>query len=70
MGMLLIDENKVTDNSLMYIGFDLGISTDDCMRFKIDPDTGARWQVLDQVKYAEKVRKIIRADYEEGEEED
>jgi hypothetical protein len=70
MGMLLIDENKVTDNSLMYIGFDLSISTDDCMRFKVDPDTGAQWQVLDQVKYAEKVREIIRADYEEGEEED
>ena len=25
MGMLLIDENNITDNALMYIGFDLGI---------------------------------------------
>ena len=30
------------------------------MRFKVDPDTGAHWQVLDQVKYAEKVREMIR----------
>ena len=70
MGMLLIDENKITDNALMYIGFDLGIGTDDCMRFKVDPNTGAQWQALDQVKYAEKVRERIRVDYEEGEEED
>lgn len=70
MGMLLIDENKITNTSLMYIGFDLGIGTDDCMRFKVDPDTGAQWQVLDQVKYAEKVREKIRADYEEEEEKD
>lgn len=70
MGMLLIDENKITNTSLMYIGFDLGIGTDDCMRFKVDPDTGAQWQALDQVKYAEKVREKIRADYEEEEEKD
>lgn len=68
--MLLIDENKITDNALMYIGFDLGIGMDDCMRFKVDPNTGAQWQALDQVKYAEKVRERIRTDYEEGEEED
>lgn len=67
MGMLLIDENNITDNALMYIGFDLGIGMDDCMRFKVDPDTGAQWQVLDQVKYAEKVRETIRVDYEEEE---
>lgn len=70
MGILLIDESKITDTSLMYIGFDLGIGTDDCMCFKVDSDTGAQWQALDQVKYAEKVRERIRADYEEGEEED
>lgn len=68
--MLLIDENKITNTSLMYIGFDLGIGTDDCMRFKVDPDTGAQWQALDQVKYAEKVRERIRADYEKEEEKD
>lgn len=67
MGMLLIDENKITNNTLMYIGFDLGIGTDDCMHFKIDSDTGAQWRVLDQVKYAEKVREMIHADYEEEE---
>ena len=42
MGMLLIDENNITDTSLMYIGFDLGIGTDDCMCFKVDPNTGAQ----------------------------
>lgn len=70
MGMLLIDENNITDNALMYIGFDLGISTDDYMRFKVNPDIGEQWQALGQVRYAEKVRERIRADYEEGEEED
>ena len=57
--LMIMDVDKLTDESLMQIGLDLGISLEECYRYKVDPNTGDQWQTLDKHAYAEKVKNIL-----------
>ena len=57
--LIIMDADKLTDESLMQIGLDLGISLEECYRYKVDPNTGDQWQTLDKQVYAEKVKNIL-----------
>ena len=57
--LMIMDVDKLTDESLLHIGLDLGISLEECYRYKVDPNTGDQWQNLDKHAYAEKVKNIL-----------
>ena len=57
--LIIMDADKLTDESLMQIGLDLGISLEECYRYKVDPNTGDQWQTLDKHAYAVKVKNIL-----------
>ena len=60
--LIIMDVDKLTDESLMHIGLDLGISIEECYRYKVDQNTGNQWQTLDKHAYAEKVKDILLFD--------
>lgn len=60
--LIIMDVDKLTDESLMHIGLDLGISIEECYRYKVDQNTGDQWQTLDKHAYAEKVKDILLFD--------
>ena len=57
--LIIMDADKLTDKSLMQIGLDLGISLEECYRYKVNQNTGDQWQTLDKHAYAEKVKNIL-----------
>ena len=60
--LIIMDVDKLTDESLMHIGLDLGISIEECYRYQVDQNTGDQWQTLDKHAYAEKVKDILLFD--------
>ena len=60
--LIIMDADKLTDESLMQIGLDLGISLEECYRYKVNQNTGDQWQTLDKHAYAEKVKNILLVD--------
>lgn len=62
--IIIREETRLSDESLMQMGLDLGISIEDCYEFKVD-EFGDQWQVIDKRKYADKVRKELEVEIEE-----
>lgn len=57
--LMIMDVDKLTDESLLQIGLDLGVSLEECYRYKVDQNTGDQWQTLDKHTYAEKVKNML-----------
>ena len=60
--LMIMDVDKLTDESLLHIGLDLGVSLEECYRYKVNQNTGDQWQTLDKHAYAEKVKNILLVD--------
>ena len=57
--LMIMDVDKLTDESLLQIGLDLGVSLEECYKYKIDQNTGDQWQTLDKHAYSEKVKNML-----------
>ena len=57
--LMIMDVDKLTDESLLHIGLDLGISLEECYSYTLNQNTGDQWQTLDKHAYAEKVKNIL-----------
>ena len=60
--LMIMDVDKLTDESLLHIGLDLGISLEECYRYKVNQNTGDPWKTLHKNAYAEKVKNILLVD--------